>query len=248
MPEPQKQTTVGGVRAVELQYRPLREIATGRTVCYLSRTNLNTPALGTLMPEAFRAAAEFSGQSRKLFPLEAMQLAEAIRAAGEAERVFDWFSVYMPMRVLKDGAVPALMEKICEQFSVTANRFCFSVPEQILTEQNEAAAEQIARLRRRGFHMMLENFGESGTPFLKLSELPVDYVMLSPSVTAYLEKGERSEQAVHSIISFINELGCEPIADGVRSSTQAALLYEFGCNYCAGALSGGYATLAQITH
>lgn len=245
---PEKQTTVDGLRAVELKYRPLREIATGRTVCWLSRTNLNTPELGTLMPEAFRAAAEFSGQSRKLFPLEVMQLAEAIRAVTASDRIFDWISVYMPMRVLKDGAVPALMDKVCEQFGVPANKFCFALPEQILNEEDGSAANQTARLRRRGYHVMLENFGESGCPFLKLSELSADFVMLSPAVTAYLEKGERSEQAVHSILNFINELGCEPIADGVRSSAQAALLYEFGCNYCAGSLSGGYLPLDALTH
>ena len=70
-----KQTTVDGLRAIELHYRPLREIATGRTVFYQSRTQLNTPELGVLMPPDFRKAAEFSGQSRKLFPLEVMQLA-----------------------------------------------------------------------------------------------------------------------------------------------------------------------------
>lgn len=247
MPGTEQQTTVGGLRAVEMQYRPVREIATGRTVFYQSRTQLNTPELGVLMPEAFRGPAEFSGQSRKLFPLELMQLAEAIQTLTESEHMLEWASVYLPLRVLKDGALAASLEKTCEQFDISPGKLCFALPPQILSEKDSAAANAVAHLRKRGFHMMLTGFGESGAPFMELADLPVDYVLLSPSVTGYLGRGERSDSAVHAVLTYINELGCEPIADGVRGSAQASALYSAGCSYCAGELSGGYVPLETIT-
>ena len=45
-----KQTTVNGVRAIELYYRVIREISSGATAFFQSQTRLNTPGLGTLMP------------------------------------------------------------------------------------------------------------------------------------------------------------------------------------------------------
>lgn len=245
---PEIETTVGGLRAIELKFRPMRDIASGRTLCFLSRTQLNTPGLGTLMPESFRAAAEASGQSKKLFPLELLQLGETLSALVQSERAFDWVSLDMPMRILNDRASVTIIEKVCEQFSLTPGKFCFALPEQVLSAKEDSAEKNIARLRRHGYHMMVSGFGESGCPFIKLSELPVDYVMLSPSVTRYIGKSERSDQAVHSIISFVNELGCEPIADGVQNSTQANSLYSFGCNYCAGPLSGDYLTVDDLTN
>lgn len=248
MAEAELQTTVGGLRAVELQYRPIREISSGRTVCWIARTQLNTPELGTLLPETFRRPAEFSGQCRKLFPLEALQAAFAVKRLNEHEIPFDWIALHIPMRVLKDPAAEALLLKTCDQFDILPGKLCMALPEQILSEENPLAVQAAQNLRRRGFHLMLDGFGESGCPFLELSELPVDYVRLSPSVTGYLGKGEKPENAVRSIVSFVNDLDCEPIADGVRSSAQAGLLYEMECSYCAGPLAGDYLRLGDILH
>ena len=244
---PETQTTVDGLRAIELNFRPLRDIATGRSVCYLARTQLNTPGLGTLMPETFRPAAEASGKSGELFSLEMLQLAESIRALDESERQFQWVSQDMPLSLLRDRSAVAGIEKICEQFSLSHGKLCFAVPEETLDEKDDRAAKNIALMRKLGFHVMLTGFGESGCPFIQLSELVVDYVMLCPSLTLSLGKSERSDQAVRSIISFINDLESEPVADGVKNASQAETFYSLGCNYCAGHLSGEYISLSGLT-
>jgi EAL domain-containing protein (putative c-di-GMP-specific phosphodiesterase class I) len=218
----------------------MREIVSGRSVFFQSRTQLNTPGLGTLMPEMYRKAAEFSGQCRKLFPLELLQALEVTTNYMEQGIIFDWISVFLPVKVLRDPALESLMVHTCDQFDVIPGKICAALPEKVLAESDGIAPHAIGNLRRRGFHVMITNFGESGCPYLKLSEMPADYVLLSPGVTQYLGKGARSDQAVHSIIEFINDLGCEPIADGVKNSTQAETLYGFGCSYCAGPLSGFY--------
>ena len=89
---------------------------------------------------------------------------------------------------------------------------------------------------------MLTNFGGSSCPLMRLSDYPVDFVMLSPEVANYIGRGERSDNAVKSIISFVNDIGSEPVADGVINSRQAETLYSFECSYCAGNLSGKYMT------
>ncbi len=243
---PETRTNVGGLRAIELNYRPLRDIASGRTVCYLARTHLNTPGLGILMPESFRPVAEQNNKSSDLFHLELLQLAEALRNLKESGRFFNWICIDMPLSILRDSTASALADKICEQSKITPNIICFKIPEQTLYQSDSVAADNTARLRRRGYHIILENFGEISCPYIRLSELSVDYVMLSPSITYSVGKKERTDQAVNSIITFINDLGMEPIADGVQNSTQAEAFYEFGCNYCAGPLSGDYVQLSEL--
>ena len=43
--------TVDGVRAVELQYRVIREISSGQAAAFQSQTRLNSPKLGVLTPD-----------------------------------------------------------------------------------------------------------------------------------------------------------------------------------------------------
>ena len=239
MPEPM-QTKVDGLRAVDLQYRPIREIATGRSPFFQSRTQLNTPELGTLMPEVFRRPAEFSGQSRKLFPLELIAMLEAVQAFKDREMMFEWFTVYVSMRTLRDVALEPLVTSTCDQMDIMPGRVCLTLPQGALDETDGIAANAAERLRRRGFHVMVTDFGENGCSFLKLSDIPADYVMLSPRITRYIGKNDRGDSAVRSVVSVLDDMGCKVIADGIRNSKQAEALYEFGCNYCAGSLAGNY--------
>ena len=60
-------STVDGVRAIELFYRPVRRISTGTPVFFQSEMRLNSPLIGTMLPDYYRTSAEHSGQIVKLF-------------------------------------------------------------------------------------------------------------------------------------------------------------------------------------
>ena len=102
MKDDKVKTTVDGMRAIELYYRPIREISTGKTAFYQSRTQLNTPKLGTIMPEVFRELSDLTMQSVELFPLELVQALDAVNTFVGREITFDWLSVHMPTSMLKD--------------------------------------------------------------------------------------------------------------------------------------------------
>ncbi|MBR6046247.1 MAG: EAL domain-containing protein [Ruminococcus sp.] len=234
------QTLVGGLRAIELYYRPIREIASGNTVFFQSQTRLNTPGLGVLTPENFRDVAEITNQCITLFELEFGQLLEAAKKFTDRDVSFNWLSVYMPADYLRDIRAEKNVVEFCQKAEVHTNRVCFAVSGKLLEEQDGRAAMVIKNLRNRGFHFMLTGFGADSCPMMKLSEFPVDYVMLSPEVADFLGKTPRSEGAVKSIVEFVGELDATAIADGVRNAPAAEALFSFGCNYVCGSLAGKY--------
>ncbi len=234
------QTTVDGVRAIELHYRVIREMATGQQAFFQSRAQLNTSGLGTLMPENFRQVAELSDQCKELFRLELIQAMEAHNKFLEREFQFGWMSVYMPLRFLMEYSADRTLLKYCEKYEVPVNRLCFAISDRILMKGNKTLSTAIQNLRNRGFHFMLTDFGGDGCPVMRLKDFPVDYVMLSPEAIHNMGRTERSDSAVRSLINFIGEMGATPIADGVQDIHQTEALFEFGCAYCAGKLAGKY--------
>lgn len=234
------QTTVDGLRAVELYYRPVREISSGSTAFYQSQTRLNSPKLGVLSPDKYRDVCEMTSQAEKLFQLEMLQALEACRSFTERELNYGWISVYMPVRFLKSERAAKAVVEICHKRDIPTNHICFELSENLLAEDDGKASESIQAMRNFGFHFMLTGFGGSYCPMMRLSNFSVDYVMLSPEVANYIGRDERSDNAVKSIISFVNDIGSEPVADGVFNSRQAEMLYSFECSYCAGSLSGKY--------
>ncbi len=240
MAENETRTTVDGLRAVEMYYRPIREIATGNTAFYQSQTRLNAPELGVLMPETFRDVCEMSSQSLKLFQLELLQGIDTCEALTEREVSYGWVSVYMPVRFLKDKRASKTVSDLFLKREVPTSRICFELGENLLEETDKQVSANIVTMRNLGFHFMLTDFGGNSCPMMRLSNFAVDYVMFSPEVANFIGKGERSDNAVKSIISFVNDIGSEPITDGVVNSHQAETVYEFDCSYCAGSLSGKY--------
>ena len=71
---------------------------------------------------------------------------------------------------------------------------------------------------------MMTDFGGDGCPVMRLTDFPVDYVMMSPEAIQKMGKGERFDNAVRSLINFITEMGATPIADGVQDIHQTESL------------------------
>ena len=235
-----EQTLVGGLRAVEMYYRSVREISSGSAAFLQSQTRLNTPSMGVLMPEAYRELCDFTNQSVALFGLELVQALDAIKKFEDRDVPFRWLSVYMPINFLRDEKAERGIIGYMERYRIDSNRVCFELPDKLLDENSGAAADNIQKLRNRGFHFMLDNFGAGSTPMMRLSDFAVDYVLMSGEVTTYLGRDSRADNAVKSMITFAKDMGAEPIADGVINAAQAETLFEFECNYCTGALAGKY--------
>ena len=241
-----QESRVGGLRAVELYYRVIRDISNGVPAFLHTQTRLNAPSLGVLYPEQFRDVAEITFQCVELFWLELEQAMDAVLLFEKREIPFQWISVYMPVRVLREvGIEHELMERFTEM-EVPTNRICFELSEKLLEETDGLAAGSIRNLRNRGFHFMLSGFGGNNCPMMRLAEFRVDYVMLSPEVAYFIDRSDRADEAVKSIIGFVSDLEAEPIADGIQNSHQAETLHSFECRYCAGSLAGDYVQQQRV--
>ena len=71
-------STVDGVRAVELFYRPIKNTDSGRVTFLQSQTRLNSPVMGTLMPADYLPVAQLSDRCVSIFKLAFVQLLQAL--------------------------------------------------------------------------------------------------------------------------------------------------------------------------
>lgn len=242
------ESRVDGLRAVELYYRVIRDSSSGTTTFLHTQTRLHAPSLGVLYPEQFRDVAEITFQCVELFWLELAQAMDAVQQFEKRELSFQWISVYMPVRVLREiGIEHDLMERFAEE-GLATNRICFELSEKLLEETDGLAAGSIRNLRNRGFHFMLSGFGGNNCPMMRLAEFSVDYVMLSPEVCYFINRSKRADEAVKSIIGFVSDLEAIPIADGVQNRLQAETLQNFECRYFSGSFAGDYMQDRAMRH
>ena len=121
------ETTVGGLRAVELYFRPIRNISTGGITFFQSLTRLNTPGLGTLQPESFREVSEVTTQCTDLFRLELLQGIEVVKKFEEREVHFEWLTVYMPVRFLLEIRADRTLLEYCDKYEIPTGKLCLAL-------------------------------------------------------------------------------------------------------------------------
>ena len=234
------ETNVGGLRAVELYYRGIREIETGDTVFLQSRTRLNTPDLGTMMPESFRPVAELSTHCLTLFELELKQNLETVVRFRERDMVYRWTSVYMPLRALTEKGLQNRIVSMLEEYQIDTSRICFELSPQLLFDGTAKMAQTIEQMRNRGFHFLLPGFGGANCPLMQLARYPVDHLLLSQEMVTYVMQTERSKAAIRAIVEFAHKLDADVIAEGVANANQAEAFFQTECLYAAGDLGGRY--------
>lgn len=151
-------STVDGVRAVELFYRPIKNTDSGRVTFLQSQTRLNSPAMGTLMPADYLPVAQLSDRCVSIFKLAFVQLLKALGKFHEREVDVDWASVFMPARFLRQTEAPRVVADYCDKFGVKYERVCFELLPDVLDEADSTAADNVALMRRQGFHFLLTGF------------------------------------------------------------------------------------------
>ena len=225
-------STVDGVRAIELFYRPVRRIKTGTPAFYQSQMRLNSPLIGTMLPDFYRTTAENSDQCVELFKLGMVQLLRSMKAFEEKGTLPRHISIYMPVRYLKDENSAVDISRMCKRFETDPDNICFEVSSDILFENDGTASAILSSLSAEGFHFMLSDFGIAGSPVFSIAEFPIDYVILDKSVCLLAGKNERQNICIKSLVGLASQLGAEvivPYADKERS----AVFSELGCLYTA---------------
>lgn len=222
-------TTVDGVRAIEIRYRPIFQTGIGSTAFYQSRLRLNAPEMGVLTPERFMPVLEHSDRCVPVFLLALLQVIKAGEKFIERELDFDWISVVMPLKILLKRDCVSILMDFMKKIDASPDKLCFEIPSLIIDENG--GEEPMHGLRKAGFHTMLAGVDAQRFPMNKIAQLEPEYVIMNRNVTRMIGTGERAETCISSMISFIDSLGASTVASGVASTELSDRLYDLGCSY-----------------
>ena len=189
-------TTVDGVRAIEMRYRAIWSAAEKLPAFYQSSIRLNSPDMGVLLPERF------------------MPVIKAAEKFNDRGLDFDWVSVFIPQRLLGKSDCVKTVRDFTAKIEAIPQGICFELPESVLADSG--SCESIKLLRKAGYHIMLTGVDSERFPLFRLAELEPEYVMLNESITRRLGKdyqtglsaGKISHRTIHrnNIMALQNEI------------------------------------------
>jgi EAL domain-containing protein (putative c-di-GMP-specific phosphodiesterase class I) len=219
-------------RAIDLDeltvfYQPKARVSDGRLVGFEALARWFHPTRGEISPEHFIRLAEATGQ---ITPLSYLVLAHAIAdhaawtAAGHRLTVAVNISAALLRR---DGFVDTLCDLLARH-RMPVDRLILEITESIAIRSPSPAIEALSRLRLRGFHIALDDFGAGYSNLSLLARLPIDELKLDKSILNAAQETRQGRMIVGAIAQLAQELGLRTVAEGVEDFQPGGWLATIG--------------------
>jgi EAL domain-containing protein (putative c-di-GMP-specific phosphodiesterase class I)/ActR/RegA family two-component response regulator len=189
------------------------------------------PELGQVKPERFIHAAEQDAaliDRLTMWVVEtAIECHQQLVGCGLGMRV----SVNVSGLSLRERDFPDRLGAVLQRMSVPYGAIGLEITESAAIDDLDASADVLTRLRLKGFHVALDDFGAGNWSLTSLRRFPFSAVKIDKSLVAEVET---SLSFVRSVVELARDLGLESVAEGVANAGTARLLAELSVDYLQG--------------
>jgi diguanylate cyclase (GGDEF)-like protein len=219
-----------------VEYQPVIELATGRTVGVEALLRWRHPRRGVLKPVDFLAIAESSGT---VVQLGAWVLGEALQQLRDwrqripaAARL--WIAVNVSPRQLASGDLVGAVSKAIAASGLAAESLHIELTESAMIDMVEWSLLVLGELKGLGVMLEIDDFGTGYSSLAYLKQLPIDGVKIDRAFVDGLGSDRRDAVIVESVVSLAHALQLKVGAGGVEAGRQVGWLRALGCDYAQG--------------
>jgi diguanylate cyclase (GGDEF)-like protein len=219
-------------------YQPIYVLKTNGLVGYEALVRWNHPERGLLKPDEFLPAAEDTGA---IVPIDRFVLREACRQLREWQRNFperppEFISVNISRKHLCQNDVVECIEQILEETGLDAERLKLEIAEQAITENPEAIAPILERLKALHVQLFIDDFGTGFSSLSSIHRLPIDGLKIDRSFIRLMEDRQDNQKIIRSILALARDMKIDTIAEGLETPDQLERIKSLRCAYGQGYL------------
>ncbi len=221
-------------REFVMAYQPKIHCKSGAIAGFEALVRWQHPGYGLIMPDSFIPLAEQTGL---IAPLTTQIVEQSLA----------WFSAAFP----QSGLMLSLNLSACSlgdlQFADRLSALCrrFQLPtERIILEVTESSAmvdpvlslDLLTRLRVKGFHVSIDDFGTGFSSMVQLVRLPFSEIKIDKSFVLHASQSQESRTVIKSIVELGHSLGLTVAAEGVETPEAHGYINTIGCDLAQGYL------------
>ncbi len=218
-----------------LHYQPQVDVGSGRIVGMEALARWRHPERGLLPPHTFIPAAEKSGLIGAIGEWALRAACRQRRQWADAGLAVGRMAVNLSPRQLTGNGFVAVTEKTLAEFDLDPSFLDLEITEALLLGNDQATIERLARLRRIGVRISIDDFGTGHSCLSRLTILPVDALKIDRSLIGSVEAHPNNAVA-RAIIALARELDLGVICEGVEHAGHLAFLHRHGCEIVQGRL------------
>jgi diguanylate cyclase (GGDEF)-like protein len=215
-----------------LAYQPQVRLPSGTVTGAEALIRWQHPDLGAVSPAEFIPMAERLGL---IEDIGSWVLWTACAEAVAWDRDDIEIAVNVSPRQLSQPDFADVVQAALRSSGLAPHRLCLEVTETALLADVEAAHAMLARLRRLGVLLAVDDFGVGHASLRHLRQLlPVDVLKIDKSFVDGLAEDREDAAIVSAVVRLAEGLGLDCIAEGVETAEQAEALSAMGCSRAQG--------------
>lgn len=210
---------------IGLQFQPIVNLATGKTVCFEALARWITPERGIVPPEEFIRIAEEIGI---IIELGNWLLRRACR---EATRWPDDIKVAVnlsPLQISRHNFVHQVEAALAES-GLPPERLELEITESVPLVANPAVRRALRALKGRGISIALDDFGTGYSSLSYLRSFPFDRLKIDHSFVREIHEQEQTMAIVKAVLELARSLDVDTTAEGIENPLQRSWLQAHGC-------------------
>lgn len=182
-----------------------------------------------LRPDRLIPLIERAGLMHRLF---LFVLAESIAAARAWDRDGCSLDVAVNLHVgaLLDDALPAFVADVLDAAAFPRPRLTLEIAERAPIADLKRASANLARLRRTGVRVALDDFGAGFSTTTRLAWLECDELKIDRALVHGLEHSEEQRCVLEHLVELAHSRGMLACAEGVETQAALGLCAAFGCD------------------
>lgn len=166
---------------------------------------------------------------------------KALRAAGAWEGTLR--RLHLSINALpEDLARPSYDQWLLDEIAAAGldpARVTVEITESALLSDYRAIGGRLTRLRDAGVSIAVDDFGTGYANLAYLANLPLDTLKIDRSLVRGIVDGVRDRIVLRALVALARDLDLKLVVEGVESSSQLALLADWGCDLYQGFISAG---------
>lgn len=137
---------------------------------------------------------------------------------------------------LEDDSFADLVKHLLDDFQYDPKLLELEITETRLIRSSEEVYKQLRKLKELGIKIALDDFGTGYSSLDYLRWLPFDVLKIDKSFIDNLNDDSIEREIIHSVITLVNKMNLETVAEGVENNEQLRSLQSSKCTYIQGYL------------
>jgi diguanylate cyclase (GGDEF)-like protein len=222
-----------GSDQLKIHYQPLIRFSDGAPDAMEALLRWQHPTLGQVPPADFITLAEHTDL---IGPLTQFVLTQVTIDSRAVDRFDMRLSINVSARNLHDRRFPFSVLKALEEVALDPARLELEITESAIASEPERSQFAITAMREAGVRVAIDDFGTGYSSFGMLRDIVVDRLKIDASFVQGINKSQRQQHLVRSIVSLAKSLEVETVAEGVENQETWSTLAALGCDVAQGYL------------